>query len=344
MVLVAKAKLYCSSQQDFSEIQTAINTGRRKSGLGDGSSEPLHLWFDNETAAAIRSLEKALRIVCGNKSMALMKMFTNIDSVSYRLAFYYAVLFDLLRRYTETFVSSNPTWIKVAKDDDAKIKKTYKDICKDYLLLLTKMSLLVKNLISTDKTVIHTGDSRRLQLTDQSIDGVITSPPYCTRIDYAIYTRVELALIGYDAKEFESVRNRMIGTPTILPFDILSDPELPLLDDLLKRIKGHETKAAQTYYYKTYMQYFTSMHESIAELNRVLRRRSFVTMVLQDSWFKDVHIDLPLLISEMFRIYGFELASITTEKSTYNMKHINTPSKNYGEHANSESVITMKRG
>ncbi len=38
------------------------------------------------------------------------------------------------------------------------------------------------------------GDSRNLQLAAASIDNIITSPPYCTRIDYVVATLPESAL------------------------------------------------------------------------------------------------------------------------------------------------------
>jgi len=219
MVLVAKAKLYCSIPEDDLEISDAVSKSRMKKHLVDTDKDPLCSWFDDDTAKAIRSLEKTLRVVCGNFSDALMRLFANIDAASPRLAFYYVVLFELLRDYTSSFSTSNPTWIKVADDQKAKIAKTYSEISRDYMACFKRLSLLVTAPIKTDSTIIHTGDSRSIQLTDQIIDGAITSPPYCTRIDYAIYTRVELALIGYDSSEFNSVRKQMIGTPTIHAFD-----------------------------------------------------------------------------------------------------------------------------
>ena len=62
---------------------------------------------------------------------------------------------------------------------------------------------------------IALGSSAHLPLDTSSIDAVITSPPYCTRIDYVIATLPELAILGLRPDELKGLRDKMIGTPTI---------------------------------------------------------------------------------------------------------------------------------
>ena len=48
------------------------------------------------------------------------------------------------------------------------------------------------------------------------IDFVLSSPPYCTRIDYGVATSAELAVLGYPVDtRLRELRGRLIGTPTI---------------------------------------------------------------------------------------------------------------------------------
>ena len=42
-----------------------------------------------------------------------------------------------------------------------------------------------------------------------------TLPPYCTRIDYIIASRPELAVLGYREDDLHALRREMVGTPTI---------------------------------------------------------------------------------------------------------------------------------
>ena len=342
MTLVAKAKLYYPSAKDIDEIKN-LSVLSKKIKKPVCEQDPLSSWFGLDTVRSIRKLELCIRHSCGNTSKALMKFFMNIDNVKPRLAFYYVTLFELLRIYTGRFTSSNPTWIKSAANDDEKINLKFDQVYADYQNQLIKTTKLLERTIDFSKAVIQTGDSRSIHLANCSIDCIITSPPYCTRIDYAIYTRVELATVGYSEDEFCGIRRGMIGTPTIVgvPDDILKQSHL--WNGVLQRIRMHNSKAAYSYYYKTYYQYFIEMEQSISEISRVLKTDGTISMVLQDSWFKDIHIDVPNIICEMLELHDFELISLQSEKVANNMRYINTRSKSYGENSNHEAVLIMRK-
>ena len=64
--------------------------------------------------------------------------------------------------------------------------------------------------------VLQVASSEKLPLAEASVDIVLASPPYCTRIDYAVATSVELSLLGFvrDAG-FRDLRRGLIGTTTV---------------------------------------------------------------------------------------------------------------------------------
>jgi hypothetical protein len=68
-----------------------------------------------------------------------------------------------------------------------------------------------------------------------------------------------------------------------------------------------------------------------------------VSMVLQDSWFKNIHIDVPDILRRSLSARGYELISLKSEKVVNNMKYINTRSKSYGNNSNHEAVLTMRK-
>ena len=55
---------------------------------------------------------------------------------------------------------------------------------------------------------VRTGDARKLDLPDNSVDGIITSPPYSFAIDYAENDRPQLEYLGFNTEE---LKTRMIG-------------------------------------------------------------------------------------------------------------------------------------
>jgi hypothetical protein len=143
--------------------------------------------------------------------------------------------------------------------------------------------------------------SDKLPVRRETIDFVLSSPPYCTRIDYGIATLPELAVLGFEVDtRLGELRARLIGTPTIH-----ADTPMPNASwgntciALLERIRDHRSKAAKSYYYKTYVQYFAAMARSFSEMNRCLKLQGRCVLVVQDSYFKDVHIDLAAIFSEM---------------------------------------------
>jgi len=56
--------------------------------------------------------------------------------------------------------------------------------------------------------VMESADVRKIPLPDESIDGVITSPPYSFAIDYVKNDEPQLRYLGYDVDE---MRGKMIG-------------------------------------------------------------------------------------------------------------------------------------
>ncbi|CAM5191583.1 site-specific DNA-methyltransferase (cytosine-N(4)-specific) OS=Lysinibacillus sphaericus OX=1421 GN=LS41612_06985 PE=3 SV=1 [Lysinibacillus sphaericus] len=44
---------------------------------------------------------------------------------------------------------------------------------------------------------LYEGDSKQMIFSDCTADNIITSPPYLTRIDYAVSTKPELLFLGY---------------------------------------------------------------------------------------------------------------------------------------------------
>jgi len=82
------------------------------------------------------------------------------------------------------------------------------------------------------------GDARHLNLADNSIDAIITSPPYSFAIDYAENDRPQLEYLGYNVNE---LKDEMIG------------------------LKGKNRK-------EKLANYFEDMNNVLAEMQRVLKK------------------------------------------------------------------------
>jgi len=73
---------------------------------------------------------------------------------------------------------------------------------KDYIEIKNKLGLQLGNV------KVEVGDSRNVNLPDNSVDGIITSPPYSIALDYVKNDEHSLLDMGYDVKK---MRNDFIG-------------------------------------------------------------------------------------------------------------------------------------
>ena len=106
-------------------------------------------------------------------------------------------------------------------------------------------------------------------LESQSVDAVITSPPYCGAQKYVRSTKLELLLSGTDSEVLRDLDRRMLGTeaitsrPSVLG-DLLTHD--PLIDDVVTRIhRANPVRARMAADYSAYISEF------VRECHRILR-------------------------------------------------------------------------
>src|SRR5690606_7221892 len=96
---------------------------------------------------------------------------------------------------------------------DSKVRLTFRQLRELLSRDLDHISLLDRDSGTPNaRAIVDLADSRSLPIERCNVDAVITSPPYCTRIDYAVATRMELAVLGIDESRTENLRRLMIGT------------------------------------------------------------------------------------------------------------------------------------
>jgi DNA modification methylase len=232
---------------------------------------------------------------------------TNLKKV--KCPFTHSILFVAITRCLHQnlhpFKTSNPTWIK-------QVKKQKELISIDSSTFLASVSDYIKTQVNPSTTkmgvklpTLLEGNAKDLKgIETESVDLIITSPPYCTRLDYVIATLPELYFLGFNDLQIQALRKKMIGTPCVS----YEENSLPShIETLLEKIKTHSSKASSTYYYKTYRQYFVQMQASFKAIQRVLKPNAFLHMVVQDSYYKDIPIPLSALFLESLSELGFSI-------------------------------------
>src|SRR5690606_14838100 len=98
--------------------------------------------------------------------------------------------------------------------------------------------------------------SRKLPIATGKIDVIITSPPYLTRIDYAVAVAPELSLMNPDVS-LREIRLGTMGSPVIRGNPALQKTAWGgKCNRFLNDVAAHGSKAAKSYYLKHMLQYF----------------------------------------------------------------------------------------
>lgn len=347
MVLVAKSRCLNQSVQ-----QSMISIGRdiidQASYLQEGKYivEPLETWFEPESAQVFRNLERAIRHILIDNEEDIFPYYMDLNQISSLASFYYVALFRTLRDELEVFKTSNPTWIKKPKNSGDHLSVDRMKINARFLSYITNMSMLMPKDNNFPVSHIKEASSINIPIDSATIDAVITSPPYCTRIDYAIATLPELALMGCSLNEdVKKLRHQMIGSPVIDK----TTPERQIewgesCIGFLKKVEEHCSVSSSTYYLKNYLQYFDLMFNSLSEINRTLKKSGSCTLVLQESYYKDIFLDLPGIIEEMTKIFSWKQISCRKFGVKNSMVDLNKRAKKYLNKNNAqESVLIFRR-
>lgn len=356
MIIVAKARLLNCTRETREEILDDLNSIIRVASSfqnnGFDNKDPLEAWLEPESALHFRNLERAVHLLLVSDEYDSIYTQKSLAHISNLAAFFYLALFKTLRSFLTMYVSSNPTWIKISSARDGYINPSSDEICQELQNQVRKMI----NSIVLDHTgkdhnnaaiiKVEQASSDSIPLPDSSIDLVISSPPYCTRIDYAIATSPELALLGCSRnKDIKILRDNMIGTPTIIERipEIKSDWGTTC-KSFLNSVETHNSKASKSYYYRYHIQYFNSIYESFLEIDRTLIKSGKCVIVVQDSYYKDIHNDLPRIFCEMATSVGWSAVDRLNFDIKQTMANCNKEVKKYRSCPNAtESVLVFKK-
>ncbi|MEJ0003485.1 MAG: DNA methyltransferase [Pararobbsia sp.] len=348
MVLVARARSLSNTEADsiVPQAKSLIKDISRLA-VKIRNEDPLLQWLDIQTANIIRSIEFRIRtrLVGTNKT----DHHTQFEKISCFAATFYVALFTVCRRLTVPYRSSNPTWLKTPSTNERKLSIPINEISAAFLEQAERMATSLQTspdfMVDPSKILINVGNTTELK-TKEFADMVLTSPPYCTRIDYTAATRVELALIsplwGEDRNDLSKKMIGSIKVPSakINPSAIWGETCLRFLD----KLQMHNSKASKGYYYKTHLDYFDKMSLSIQNLHASLKKKAITIIVAQDSYYKDLKNDVPTILAEMAENSGFELKRREDFVQENSLLGINSRSRKYRSSSRAtESVICLKK-
>jgi DNA modification methylase len=176
----------------------------------------------------------------------------------------------------------------------------------------------------TVEAIVHHADARQLLsvLEPQSIDAVITSPPYPNEKDYTRTTRLESVLLGFikDKADLRSLKQGLVRSNTRNVYTV-DDDDRWVADQLdvqriateieARRIALGKTSGFERLYARATKLYFGGMARHLAELRQILRPGAQLAYVVGDqASYLRVMIRTGQILADIAQSLGYEVVAI----------------------------------
>jgi len=195
-----------------------------------------------------------------------------------------------------------------------------------WLRLVHQMADDLRNLkpLANVPAAVHHADSRDIAalIAPESIDAVITSPPYPNEKDYTRTTRLETILLEFitSKKELQSLKRTMVRSNTrgVYKDDtdhhlVADHAEIQRIAEAIeaRRIELGKTSGFERLYAKVTKLYFGGMARHFADLRRVLRPNAQLAYVVGDqASYLRIMIRTGQLLASIARPLGYEVVAI----------------------------------
>lgn len=151
-------------------------------------------------------------------------------------------------------------------------------------------------------------DSRNLPLVDESVDLVVTSPPYVTSYEYGDLHQLSMLWLE-DLEDLKAFREKFIGSALRRTESEINEYESltrsSLAAEIGARLESMNGKTASSV-----VSYFQSMYEIWTELYRLLRFGGKVCIVIGNTSLKGVEIRNAEVFVEQMQRLGFDLINV----------------------------------
>jgi tRNA G10 N-methylase Trm11 len=183
------------------------------------------------------------------------------------------------------------------------------------------------------------GDARNLStLADESVDAVLTSPPYLNAIDYMRGHRLSLIWLGHCYGDLRHARSNSIGAErrSDLPFDIDSFQQIKDSMGLLATLPIR--------YHGMIERYVIDLHKMMSEVARVMKAGAYATFVMGNSCLRGVFVRNSEALAKSAEAVGL----VETERHERDLpsgsRYLPTPSTGtLGKRIRKEVVLTFAK-
>lgn len=213
------------------------------------------------------------------------------------------------------------------------------DVLKGFEMSARAVRRRLSLLTGVGKADIRHGDARCLgTIADDTIDAVLTSPPYLNAIDYLRGHRLSLVWLGHGYGSLSAARSASIGSERRpdRPFDesFFSSAKIAV-GDVGRLPRKHQAMIER---------YLIDLHQMISEVARVLKSGAEATFVMGNSCLKGVYIQNSEALVAVAGHVGLQLSSRTERDLPSQHRYLPTPAIGaLGKRMRKEIILTFTK-
>jgi hypothetical protein len=238
-----------------------------------------------------------------------------------------AVILLCVRPLSSTTRSNNPTWLKFG---GISTDKPLEEIIHESLIRFDKYYFSTYGssfrLEKRGRCIITKDDAIDLHI-PQKADFILTSPPYCNRLDPIVQYGPEnyfLSALGYASRE-----NDLISIPKVRNYDrVKEDFEFLTTNSkhashLLTEISESSIPDDPSYYLKYYVRYFAILYSVISKVLTNLSSAGKMYIVTQDNIHRGLLIEIDAVLRELLSINGWRSRVVKKwERPHLGLRHV----------------------
>jgi DNA modification methylase len=191
------------------------------------------------------------------------------------------------------------------------------------------------------KADVRLGDARVLpEALNDSVDLIVTSPPYLNAIDYLRGHRLSLVWLGHSLSELREIRGHAVGTERGIDEELVLDRITRCVDGM----NGIHDVAIRTR--RMYLRYATDLFQILSSMHRVLKRSGTAVLVLGDSTIEGVILENAQLVSKIASLVGFREVTREVRQLPQSRRYLPPPDEQRGAlrlRMRSEVVLSLAR-
>jgi len=169
--------------------------------------------------------------------------------------------------------------------------------------------------------VVRQGDARKLEIESESIDLVLTSPPYLNAIDYMRCSKFSLVWMGYSVSEIRRLRGQSVGAEASSEEALGADR----VKSLIKELKLRPALSSRDQ--GLLARYVWDIGHALGEASRVLRRGGRAVYVVGDSMIRGTFVRNSLIVGVVAQQHGLVLVSRQSRRLPANRRYLPPPKR-----------------